>query len=425
MSRLPSPGAPVLGALEGWLRSNPGWIVGEVRAEGAATVVALSREPGRVSLRVEPRDDRKGAALRGPRWQVGAPEPPADTAVFDALAKLLVAADEAGALGVPGEAGGPAEAPGAAPRLEFFIANGCNLHCRFCCESERIARKGTMEWSELAAGLAAAAARGTRVVQFMGGEATLHPRFVEACAEAKRLGMRTYVITNVLRWEDRGFAEAVSPVLDEAMVSMHAHGAGAGGQVYGRAPWWTHFQAAMANFGETFAGTVHASTVLTRFSAPDLDRIADAILGLRPRAWVLGSAVPIAAARADAIDDDLRLDELRAMHPRLLALRERARAAGCRLVFFCIPDCVLGPELWEDSHDGYVGDQDLGAAAPGDTASVNFWSRADYLDAPRAVTLGRTRPPACDGCARAGRCGGYFTDYFARFGEGELRPVGG
>ena len=40
-----------------------------------------------------------------------------------------------------------------------------------------------------------------------------------------------------------------------------------------------------------------------------------------------------------------------------------------------------------------------------------------------AVTLGRTRPEVCRGCARERVCGGHFTDYFARHGTGELEPV--
>ncbi len=137
----------------------------------------------------------------------------------------------------------------------------------------------------------------------------------------------------------------------------------------------------------------------------------------------MGSAVPVAGTRGDVVSENLTLTELRAMQPRLLALSRRCAAAGCRLVFFAFPHCVLGPELWNDSHDLVIGDQDLSDAAPAELEDVTFWSRADYLERPRPVTLGRTRPPECHNCNRSSLCGGHYGSYFEEQGTDELRPM--
>ena len=308
-------------------------------------------------------------------------------------------------------------------RLELFIASGCNLHCSFCCESDRIKQKRFMEWDEIDRKLTAAATAGVEVIQFMGGEATLHPRFADALRRARELGLGTYVITNLMRWRQRDFAESVGPWLDEVMVSMHAWGEDAGATVTGIRGWWRGFGEASANAQATLEGRVRCSTVLTRHNVDDLERIGEHLMTFAPTAWVMGSAVPVVGTREDALDINLSVTELRALRPRFEALSRRCADAGCKLIFFAMPHCVVGPTLWDDSHDLWLGDQDLSDSAPSDIETVTFWSKADDLPRPRPVTLGRTRPAACDGCLRAPRCGGHFSAYFARHGTGELEPI--
>lgn len=331
--------------------------------------------------------------------------------------------------GSPPDPAAAPPAPAAAPapggravgrRVELFIASGCNLHCYFCCESVRIRERRFLPWEEVVRRIDRAADEGVSVVQFMGGEATLHPRFPDALRHARERGLGTYVITNLLRWEDPAFAEAVAPHLDEVMISVHAWGEDAGAAVTGRSGWWARFRTAAERARDTLRARVRASTVLSRRSEPHLEAIADEVLRFRPEAWIVGAGVPIPEARLDVIAENLSLEHLFALRPRLEALSRRCREAGCRLVPFCIPHCALGPALWDDAHDLVVDHQDLSDEAP---ETVNFWSQADYLPAPRPVTLARSRPAACAGCARAAVCGGWFTEYFRRHGADALRPV--
>lgn len=323
-------------------------------------------------------------------------------------------------------------------RVELFISSGCNLHCSFCCESERIQRKEWMPWERLIGWLDRAAASGCRMIQFMGGEATLHPRFPDALREAKARGLSTFVITNLLRWEDPAFAEAVAPWLDEVMVSMHAGSADSGALITGRPAWHARFLRARDEAARTLGpaggpgrrARVRASTVLTRASAPELSLIYEALRPLRPERWILGNAVPVEGSRADPMDTaaptgDLTIPELRALQPALRALSAQCAADGCGLVLFCFPHCVLGPELWDQAHDFFVENQDLSPDAPAEARDVNFWSEAEYHETPRPVTLARSRPPICAGCARETVCGGHFTEQLRRAGSGGLEPIRG
>jgi len=397
-----------------WFEARPEWRL-EAPVFGAESVTFnAARGDSRIRLRVEPKGATQDPLLAGPRIQVSSAE--RDSVAAQELARLLVAVDQKGA---PVALGRPR-----ARRLELFIVDGCNLDCSFCCEAERVRRRRYMPWAELTARLEAAAAEGVGVIQFMGGEATLHPRFVDALATARGLGLSTYVITNLLRWERREFAEAVGPLLDEVMISVHAFGDAVGALVTGRSAWWARFQAAAHNARETLGGRRRCATVLSHHNLDHLERIAELVEGFGAQAWVLGNPVPVLGSRVDPTTHALSLSQQRALAPRLRALTARMERAGCRLVTFCLPHCVLGPGLWDNTHDELVDDQDLSDAAPADRESATFWSRAhDLPTSAAAVTLARRRGAACAGCVRADRCGGYFSDYLDAHGEQELWPV--
>ncbi len=309
-----------------------------------------------------------------------------------------------------------------AQRLELFIVSGCNIDCAFCCENQRNRVPRMMPWPELDRKLLQAAEEGFERIQFMGGEPSLHPRFSEALARAQELGMGTHTITNLLRWEDPAFAKRVAPLLDEIMVSIHAVGEDQGHLVTGSRQWWSRFTKALENLRAFRPARVFCSTVLSTQNESSLEAIAELVLSLQPDLWVMGNPVPVVGSRENGVELGLRLDQQRDLQPRLLALRDRCRAAGTQLIFFCMPHCVLGSELYDQTHEIILADEDRSNAAPSAIDTVNFWSQADYEWNPGAVHLGRIRGDACHGCKRKNDCGGYFSAYFDRWGEDELLP---
>ncbi len=400
--------------LSRWFRARPGWRLEQPGFGVDWIEFAASSGTQQVRLRVEPRGASPSPLLEGPRLQVSSPD--AAAPAVQELARLVVAVDEKG---VPLRLGEPR-----ARRLELFIVDGCNQECSFCCEANRVRRRQYMPWEELVERLDAAAADGVELIQFMGGEATLHPRFADALAHARSLSLKTYVITNLLRWERRDFAEAVGPLLDEIMISVHAVGDETGLRVTNRATWWRRFQAAAGNARATLTGRVSCATVLSRDNVDVLDDIADVVASFGAHTWVLGNPVPVLDSRVDPAEHTLTLSEQRALVPRLRALTADLDRRGCRLVSFCIPHCVLGPALWDNTHDEFVDDQDLTDDAPADRESVVFWSKAHDRPVEQAsVVLGRRRAAACADCIRRDRCGGYFANYLDAVGEHELAPV--
>jgi MoaA/NifB/PqqE/SkfB family radical SAM enzyme len=397
-----------------WFRVRPEWTLGTPEFGPESITFSAARGDQTIRLRVEPQGASPSPLLAGPRLQVTTDG--RDTPEARELARLIVAVDKKG---VPMVLGHPR-----ARRLELFIVDGCNLDCSFCCEAERVRRRRYMPWEELQSRLETAAKEGVQLIQFMGGEATLHPRFADALARARDLGMATYVITNLLSWERRDFAEAVGPLLDEIMISVHAFGDEAGALVTDRPAWWRRFQAAAVNARETLRGRVRCATVLSHHNVDDLERIGGVVEAFGAHAWVLGNPVPVLGSRIDPTTHALTLSEQRALVPRIRALSARMQRAGCQIIFFCTPHCVIGPGLWDSTHDDLVGDQDLSDDAPTDRESVTFWPKAHDLARPdAAITLGRRRGSACVDCVRRDRCGGYFAAYLDTHGESEFHPI--
>ena len=409
--------------LHRWVDRNPDWAVGQPEFHEQSVTFSFGRQGRTVRLRVEPTGAPGEPLLVGPSLQVAVLDAGEAPDVVQGLARLIVVLDRKRPELGPrlGRGQDPAGDTGRPAWRELFIADACNIKCQFCCESLRIGQGTFMAWPEIERNLREYAAQGVRVVQFMGGEPSIHPRFADALRLSRDLGLRTYAIPNLLRWKSRAFAEEVGPLLDELMISMHAGARSSGATITGSAGWWDAFQVAVKNAKETLTGRIYGSTVLSKHSVAALEHIADTHIELGCQKWVMGNSVPIEGAPQTSLDLNLSLTQQRNSMDRFRALQKRCSDGGVELFFFCIPDCVLAEDLWPWSHDRMIHDQDLSGVSGG--SAVNFWSRTDFQEEDvRVVHLGRRFAPACEPCARKGTCGGYFGEYLDAFGDGELRP---
>lgn len=104
------------------------------------------------------------------------------------------------------------------------LTRRCNNHCLFCHDSGR--QDGTnVPLHEVLAQVAAGRARGAERLVLSGGEATLHPGFLQAVAAGRAAGYRwVQVISNGRMFAYEKFTrEATEAGLDEATVSVHGH----------------------------------------------------------------------------------------------------------------------------------------------------------------------------------------------------------
>jgi MoaA/NifB/PqqE/SkfB family radical SAM enzyme len=422
------------GGLHRFEKHFPSWKM--AAPDFLASAVVFIMVNGTKSFRVRVENSGTGGAgyTIGPNLQVRVVEEHGAGEVAEAFAQAILRIDKAGrAKSLPETAVRPTERGTGKEQgqnqgrddvwRELFIADACNLRCTFCCESVRINRSSMMSWPKLEETLRNYARDGVNVVQFMGGEPSIHPNFIDALRLSRALGMRNYAITNLLRWTKRSFAEEVGPLLDELMISIHAIGEEAGERVTGRKYWWSQFQEAVKNAADTLTCPVYGATVLSKQSAANLEGVAEILVGLGATKWVMGNSVPIAEAPLNSLEINLGLSEQLEQMDRFEKIHRWTADHGCEMVFFCMPDCVLSEKLWPASHDRMLSDQDLlGTASAGE--DVNFWSRTDFQkEEVRNVALGRRYADKCSNCSRHGTCGGYFDEYLQSVGDEELSPL--
>ncbi len=299
-------------------------------------------------------------------------------------------------------------------RLELHLTYTCPERCVFCSEEHRMDRYKAfpVTWGRVARVLRTMAARGVTSVHLTGGEPTIHPRFVEVCALAKKLGMRTSIgtIGTMLSRED--FAERALPVLDEALFSLHGPDAATHDPLAGRDGSFERVTRAIETAVRLKPGFgAFVNTVVTRHNVdalPDTVALADS---LGAQLIVVSNTTP----EGGGLD---HYEELAVPLPRLAEVLPRAAARASRALvrFFAVPMCQLG-EHWTLSNDLHwdprvtVEWQDR----PGKVAFDGIWS----WDPGRK----RVHPPACEPCERKGVCFGVFDRYVAVYGDSELRPV--
>src|SRR6185295_1128176 len=99
--------------------------------------------------------------------------------------------------------------------VQALLINACNLKCSYCrCPEIKMALLSTEQWIETLRGLAQL---GTMRVKFQGGEPTLRNDFKALCAESRRLGILTAVVTNGIRLVEQ---PDLLDELDEVVVSV-------------------------------------------------------------------------------------------------------------------------------------------------------------------------------------------------------------
>lgn len=298
-------------------------------------------------------------------------------------------------------------------RLELHLTYHCPERCVFCSEEHRMAAYAPFQvtWGRVAKTLRLHASRGVRNVHFTGGEPTIHPQFVEACALAQKLGMRTSIGTIGTRLADRAFAERAIPRLDEALFSLHGPNAEIHDAMARRAGSFDQLMAAIANAKAVNPDfNLYVNTVVTKLNVahlPDTAALADR---LGAKLIVISNTTPEGGGFDHFRELGLPLSTIAEVMPKV---PPRVRHAVVR--FFGMPMCLLGEYdvLSNDLH--------------WDPRVTVEWSRRPG----KVVFEGiynwspdrrRTKVPPCQNCSRNKVCMGIYDRYAELYDTSELRP---
>lgn len=301
-------------------------------------------------------------------------------------------------------------------RLELHLTYTCPERCVFCSEEHRMERykRFPVTWGRVARVLREHASRGVQAVHFTGGEPTIHPRFIEACMLARKLGMRTSIGTIGTMMSREDFARRALPVLDEALFSLHGARPEVHDPLTRRAGSFERVtrairlaQAHKPGFG------LFVNTVLTRHNVAHLPETVAFAAGLGAKLIVVSNLTPEGGGDRRYTELAPSLEQLSSALP---AAADAIDGGDTVLRFFGVPMCILGRHrmLSNDLHwDPRVTVE--WASAPGKVVFDGIYSWAPDRK--------RVHVAECDGCALRGVCTGVFDQYAERYSTAALRAV--
>lgn len=197
----------------------------------------------------------------------------------------------------------------------------CDQPCTHCGSRAGTAREGELSTSEALAIVAQLRDLGTREVVLIGGEAYLHPGFLELVAALKSAGIRP-VLTTGGRGVDRALAFKMAGAgLFQASVSID--GVEATHDLMRAAK--GSFQSAIAALGflREAGVRVSANTNVNRLNQGDLEELYEVLRAQGISAWQVQITAPLGRA-ADRPAMLLQPWDLIDLVPRVLALKKRA-----------------------------------------------------------------------------------------------------
>ena len=298
-------------------------------------------------------------------------------------------------------------------RLELHLTYHCPERCVFCSEEHRMEAFAPFDvtWGRVAKTLRLHAERGVKNVHLTGGEPTIHPRFIETCMLARKLGMRTSIGTIATMLAKKSFAQRAIPHLDEALFSLHGPNAEVNDALTRRAGSFDQTVAAIRNALEINPDFgCFVNTVVTKLN---VDHLGDTVAfadSLGAKLIVISNTTP----EGGGLDwfEELGLD-LATLKRVMPTIPPRAKNAIVR--FFGMPMCLLKPYdmLSNDLHWDPRVTVEWGRK-PGKVVFDGLYNWAPDRR--------RVRVEACDTCSRKGVCMGVYDRYAELYETTELEP---
>lgn len=309
-------------------------------------------------------------------------------------------------------------ASGAGHRYEIQLGHLCNNRCVFCSSGQltamKIARPVPLE--PIVEALEQARAAGATHLTFLGGEPTIHKRFLEAVAKAVELGFEHIVIfTNGVMFPHPGFIESVTALgnfewrisiqgaTDEAHVAVTGRATSFQRILHGLAELQQRGQLVTTNMcvnERSYRSLPHYPELISKYGVNQLhvDIVRPESTGERDESY-LRDIMP-------------RYSDMAPYYDEMLAGFERWNPEF-DINVGNMPYCIL-PKWGPRIHHG--GQETV-------TKSSDGQGLEDEMNKYEWQTSLRTYLPGCDSCVFRSRCTGIFRGYLELHGGEEFQPV--
>jgi pyruvate-formate lyase-activating enzyme len=183
------------------------------------------------------------------------------------------------------------------PKHWVRAVTACNSKCIFCLDSDT-PRGVFLPEAEVKAELDRGLSQGAEKVIISGGEASLHPRFVDFVRYAKERGYkRVQTVTNGFKFQDRAFYEACMDAgLGEITFSLHGHTAELHNRLTQTEDAFEALIKGMVRAVRDRRAIVNVDVVINKQNVAYLDKIVELCLSLGVSEFDLLHVIPQAAA---------------------------------------------------------------------------------------------------------------------------------
>jgi len=293
--------------------------------------------------------------------------------------------------------------------LSVHLTDLCNSRCSFCVVGSPLYVKDTIDVDQVRAFLLQNANKGFDSVNLHGGEATLHPQFLQILDLIMELGYpEVHLQTNGIRMADRDFAHAMrARGVTLFIVSLHGDSAELHDSQTGSPGGFNKTIAGITNV-RSLGATVRTNTVITRQNTERLSATALLACNIGVGHLNFSNLHPVGSA---TFSFDCVVPRMTSIREHLYPAIELSLAEGRLVTLEGFPYCVV-PE-YVHLHLNEISRQ------------IKMLMRGNVI-ADYDVFMNtscRVLGPPCATCGMSDKCGGVYPEYSERFGWGEFHAL--
>ena len=297
----------------------------------------------------------------------------------------------------------------------IIIGYECNNNCSFCVDADKreLVKKTTSQIKEEITG---AKKRGTTYLEFIGGETTIRPDFLELVSFAKSLGFKTLMIaTNGRMLSYPEYAKKlIGAGLNSVVFSIHGHNAKTHDALTRSVGSWRQLMAGFKNVKDLLgAGAIGSNTTIVKQNYKNLPKIGELIgeLGIGNAEFIFVDCNE-GGARNNFDEFVPRISVAAPFIRQSLDIGKKNKFGHWHIRY--VPLCYFADYLDQVSELLEVKRFQTEHLAPD---FVNF-----DVEASRPL-VGRFKASRCRECRLFDQCEGIWKTYVEHYGDSELRPI--
>lgn len=295
--------------------------------------------------------------------------------------------------------------------LSIHTTDLCNSRCSFCVVASPLYTKDTVEYTDIVKFLEENAGQGWDGVNLHGGEATIHPKFIEILERIQRLGYpEVHLQTNAIKLADPNFAARVADLgVKKFIISLHGDTPELQDSQTGTKGGFVRTIQGIRNV-KSHGTHVRTNTVITRLNLKRLTEICRLACEVGVDHINLSNLHPVGSAIFSRSTSMPTLDEMR---EHVYNSVDLVVACGREMTLEGFPYCAVrerGQYQLNNEH-----------------REVRMLMRGDVIDDYDAFMSDSMRifGEVCNGCTMRSKCGGAYPEYVQYYGWKEFSCITG